>query len=38
MLTDLDCSHAQGFHFARPLTPDVLSDLLGARTLDELAG
>jgi EAL domain-containing protein (putative c-di-GMP-specific phosphodiesterase class I) len=38
LLTDLDCSHAQGFHFARPLTPIALSELLGARTLDELQG
>jgi EAL domain-containing protein (putative c-di-GMP-specific phosphodiesterase class I) len=38
LLADLDCSHAQGFHFAYPLTPDALSELLGARTLDELAG
>jgi predicted signal transduction protein with EAL and GGDEF domain len=37
MLTDLDCSHAQGFHFAYPLEADALSELLGARALDELA-
>jgi diguanylate cyclase (GGDEF)-like protein len=36
MLTDLDCSHAQGFHFAHPLAADALSQLLGARALDEL--
>ena len=38
MLTALDCSHAQGFHFAHPLAPDALSELLGVTTLDELAG
>ncbi len=38
MLTDLDCSHAQGFHFAYPLAPADVSVLLGARQLDELAG
>jgi diguanylate cyclase (GGDEF)-like protein/PAS domain S-box-containing protein len=38
LLSDLDCSHAQGFHFARPLTSAAVAELFGARALDELAG
>jgi diguanylate cyclase (GGDEF)-like protein/PAS domain S-box-containing protein len=38
LLTALHCSHAQGFHYARPLTPADLAQLLGAEAFGELAG
>jgi EAL domain-containing protein (putative c-di-GMP-specific phosphodiesterase class I) len=38
LLTALDCSHAQGFHYARPVPPAELARLLAGEALGELAG
>jgi diguanylate cyclase (GGDEF)-like protein/PAS domain S-box-containing protein len=38
LLTALDCTHAQGFHYAKPLRPGDLADLLAAEAFGELAG
>ncbi|MEA2331375.1 MAG: hypothetical protein QOH58_1513 [Thermoleophilaceae bacterium] len=37
-LAGMDCSHAQGFHYARPQPPAALAQLLRADALGELAG
>jgi diguanylate cyclase (GGDEF)-like protein/PAS domain S-box-containing protein len=36
LLTALECSHAQGFHFARPLAPAQLAELLATEAFGEL--
>ena len=37
LLKSLDCTHAQGFHYARPLPPGELAQLLAAERFGELA-
>ena len=37
LLTALQCSHAQGFHYGRPLIPAELAQLLATEAFGELA-
>jgi diguanylate cyclase (GGDEF)-like protein/PAS domain S-box-containing protein len=37
LLTALECSHAQGFHYARPVAPAELAQLLAREAFGELA-
>lgn len=38
LLAALDCSHAQGFHYARPVPAAELAQLLATEAFGELAG
>jgi diguanylate cyclase (GGDEF)-like protein/PAS domain S-box-containing protein len=37
LLRSLDCSHAQGFHYARPVAPAELAQMLATEAFGELA-